>query len=351
MLDGTFSHVAGGSVAVFRDVTDEHAREVLNQQTLYALFNSLPIPLTVRSAKDFSVLSANQALLDLIGYDRHEIEGAKPPFPWWDDDGSAETDLSPGTVVHRNFRRKDGFIVPVEATVHGIRGDDGEIELLLGIVTDLSEKRLLDQQLVQSGKLAAIGQLAAGVAHEINNPLFAILALTEFLLKDSIPGTRERERLELIQETGLEIKEIVRALLDFARENADERHVVPLEDVIRATVDLIRRTNAHKDVELVDTYDDVGRSRECERQPAQAGLPEPDGQRPAGDAERGHDPCRHAPRRQQRHRNRLRQRAGHRAARFSTASSTRSSRPSATRAARASASRSASASPRCTAAA
>jgi two-component system, NtrC family, sensor kinase len=113
----------------------------------------------------------------------------------------------------------------------------------------------MQQQLVQSGKLAAIGELAAGVAHEINNPLFAILGLTEFLLKESEEGSKAHTRLELIQQTGLEIKEIVRALLDFARENAEERHDVSLEDVVRSTVDLVRRTNAHKGVELVDDYD------------------------------------------------------------------------------------------------
>jgi two-component system NtrC family sensor kinase len=258
VIDGTFSLVADGSVAVFRDVTDEHAQEVLNVHTLRAFFNSLPIPVSVGSAKDYSIISVNPAFAELIGYDRDEIEAATPPYAWWAPGETTEIGMLPGTVVHRTFRRKDGVTFPVEAISHGVRGDDGEVELLLGIVTDLSEKRLLDQQLVQSGKLAAIGQLAAGVAHEINNPLFAILALTEFMLKDSVPGTKERERLELIQETGLEIKEIVRALLDFARENADERHVVPLEDVIRSTVDLIRRTNAHKGVELVDTYDDSG---------------------------------------------------------------------------------------------
>ena len=46
-------------------------------------------------------------------------------------------------------------------------------ELLLGVITDLTERRQLEQQLAQSGKFAAIGELAAGVAHEINNPLFA----------------------------------------------------------------------------------------------------------------------------------------------------------------------------------
>jgi two-component system, NtrC family, sensor kinase len=109
-------------------------------------------------------------------------------------------------------------------------------------------------QLVQSGRLAAIGELASGVAHEINNPLFAILGLTEFLLKEAEPGTQAHKRLQLIQESGLEIKEIVRALLDFAREQADERFVVPLEDVVRSTLDLIRLTNAHKGIHLVETY-------------------------------------------------------------------------------------------------
>jgi two-component system, NtrC family, sensor kinase len=113
----------------------------------------------------------------------------------------------------------------------------------------------IDLRLVQSGKLAAIGELAAGVAHEINNPLFAILGLTEFLLKEAEPGTQQYERLALIQQTGLEIKEIVRALLDFARENAEERHVVELEGIVRSTLDLIRRTNAHKGVELVESYE------------------------------------------------------------------------------------------------
>src|SRR4029079_10667410 len=94
-------------------------------------------------------------------------------------------------------------------------------------------------------------------AHEINNPLFAILGLTEFLLKEAEPESKAHQRLELIQQTGLEIKEIVRALLDFARENADERHEVALDDVVRSTVDLVRRRNPHKGVELADKDEDA----------------------------------------------------------------------------------------------
>jgi len=113
------------------------------------------------------------------------------------------------------------------------------------------------EQLVQSGKLVAIGELAAGVAHEINNPLFAILALSEFLLKELEPGSRPYERAELIHTTGLEIKEIVRGLLDFARESSDERSALSLDDVVRQTVDLVRRTNMNKGIQIVETYEPV----------------------------------------------------------------------------------------------
>ena len=255
VLDGSVSPIGDTAVIVFRDVTDEHAREVLNERWLLALFNTLPIPLTVGN-KDLEIIEVNRAFVELTGFERDEVIGVKPPFPWWDENQDPNEGFTEGSVVHRVFRRRDGRPVPVEVLSHGVVGDDGELELLLGVITDLSEKRRLDQQLVQSGKLAAIGELAAGVAHEINNPLFAILGLTEFLLKEAEPGGKAHQRLELIQQTGLEIKEIVRALLDFARENAEERHVVPLDDVLRSTVDLVRRTNAHKGVELIDTYSD-----------------------------------------------------------------------------------------------
>ena len=127
-----------------------------------------------------------------------------------------------------------------------------------------TERQLIDaalaggfeQQLIQNGKLASIGELAAGVAHEINNPLFAILGFVELLLLEAEPETKAHERLTLIQDTALEIKEIVRALLDFARERSDERAAISLTDVAEQTVELMRRTSAAKQVDIVERYCD-----------------------------------------------------------------------------------------------
>jgi len=111
--------------------------------------------------------------------------------------------------------------------------------------TSLDERRL-----VLTAKLAAVGQLTAGFAHELNNPLFGVLGLVEFLLKEAEPGTKAYERLVLVQSTALEMKHILRALLDFARESSDERRVVALDEVVADAVNLTRRASAGKGVEL-----------------------------------------------------------------------------------------------------
>jgi two-component system NtrC family sensor kinase len=77
--------------------------------------------------------------------------------------------------------------------------------------------RMTTATLADRDRLAALGELAAGAAHDINNATFAILGLTDFLLADAERGTKAHERLSLIQQSGLEIKDIIRTLQNFAR--------------------------------------------------------------------------------------------------------------------------------------
>lgn len=238
-------------VIVFHDVTEEHEREYTNAQFLRSLLDTIPTAICVVEYDTRRVLSTNRAFLALVGRTADDVLGAQHPYPWWAD-GESSSPNGAGEPYPRLYRHRDGTPVPVEIELHDLTCNDGRIYAQIGIISDLSERHRFERQLAQSGKLAAIGELAAGVAHEVNNPLFAILGLVEFLLMDAEPGTKTHERLQMIQSTGLEIKEIVRALLDFARESSDDFAVVALDDVIRETVRLIHKTTAGHGVEIVE---------------------------------------------------------------------------------------------------
>src|SRR4029077_20670154 len=168
-------------------------------------FDSLPVAIAVLDPASGALVKVNAAFCALLACGADEVIGFRPPYPW----AEAGAELAPeaGLTSEQVFRLPDGRPRPVEISTHAVAGADGETALLLALISDISEERRMQQQLVQSGKLAAIGELAAGVRHEIKNPLFAILGLTEFLLKEADPGSKAKQRLELIQQTGLEIKE------------------------------------------------------------------------------------------------------------------------------------------------
>ncbi|MGI9659674.1 MAG: sensor histidine kinase, partial [Gaiellaceae bacterium] len=94
--------------------------------------------------------------------------------------------------------------------------------------------------LLEAARLATIGTLTRTVAHEINNPLLAILGLIDFVLADAEKGTEPHAYLELIQQNGLEIKHVVGTLLEFTREPSNERVAVSLAEVAADTVVLAR---------------------------------------------------------------------------------------------------------------
>jgi signal transduction histidine kinase len=132
---------------------------------------------------------------------------------------------------------------------------DPQLREALESVFALAEGRLAGDELVATGKLTALGSLAGNVVHELNNPLFAILGLVEFLLRDAEPGSRAQQRLQLIQTTGLEMKEIARALLGFAREQPGQLEPVALDEVIAGVAQLFRLTSAAKGVDVVERID------------------------------------------------------------------------------------------------
>jgi two-component system NtrC family sensor kinase len=106
------------------------------------------------------------------------------------------------------------------------------------LVEDVTEQRIMEAQLIQNDKMASIGQLVSGVAHELNNPLTSIAGLTELLLERDAPDL-PREHLRVIHDQAERAGRIVRNLLTFARKGLPEQAAVDLNDVAARTTLLI----------------------------------------------------------------------------------------------------------------
>ena len=112
---------------------------------------------------------------------------------------------------------KDGRRITVDISRTDVRSPEGEVIGSTVIIKDVTEKMQLEQKIYNTEKLASIGILAAGVAHEINNPLAIILGFTELLQERFEPGSPEHDDLRIIAENGEHAKKIVEDLLGFAR--------------------------------------------------------------------------------------------------------------------------------------
>ena len=106
--------------------------------------------------------------------------------------------------------------------------------LFLELDNKVLEIRRMQSQLVESEKLSTIGRLAAGVAHEINNPLGGMMGFTELLLKGKDLSASQREDLQSILEQGQRCSKIVQNLLEFSRRKAGKTETVSLRLVLEA---------------------------------------------------------------------------------------------------------------------
>jgi PAS domain S-box-containing protein len=141
-----------------------------------------------------------------------------------------------GTLLRR---RRDGSIFPAASTVVGLKQDGGTITHFVAVERDTTEELKLRDQLVHSERLSAVGQLIAGVAHELNNPLQAIVGCTELLIEEHRDGPL-RADLEIVAREAARAGQIVRNLLSFVRRGTTDRSPADLNDIVRTTTGLRR---------------------------------------------------------------------------------------------------------------
>jgi two-component system NtrC family sensor kinase len=151
------------------------------------------------------------------------------------------------TSINRSRIGTDGKAREIELRTYPLENQDGVIDRVIEIARDITERRKMEATLVQSAKLAAVGELAAGVAHEINNPLTAVYGNAQMLLRALEPGDPRYQMAELIERTGLRASKVVRNLLDFSRQ--EDYQFAPLdlnatiEDALALIIHQLRRDN------------------------------------------------------------------------------------------------------------
>jgi PAS domain S-box-containing protein len=227
MLSGSLIYQDGreaATVGFFYDLRDilSAQQEILeSEKNFHYLFE------TVRHGVYFSTregrfIDCNQTLLDMLGYsNKEEFLSIDIPTQLYAEPSER---LKFQQIIERDgyvkdyevtFKRKNGRPVDVQLTAH-MKKDRSGI-WYQGLVIDVTERRIREQQMLQSAKMASLGKLAAGVAHEINNPLGGIFVYANLLEEKTDNDDPRHAYIEKILTAASRTKEIVKGLLEFSR--------------------------------------------------------------------------------------------------------------------------------------
>ena len=138
------------------------------------------------------------------------------------------------------FIKKDGQSFPVSLTVTKFIDSAGDTTGYIFMAKDITERKKLEYQVFQSEKLAAMGQLVAGIAHEINNPAFVISGRTEILLKTKGLNKELRSGLKAINLQVDQIRRLVDRFLTFSRKSIPTTRELDINKIIRDVLPLLR---------------------------------------------------------------------------------------------------------------
>jgi PAS domain S-box-containing protein len=171
---------------------------------------------------------------ELIGCDPNLLSSKKYPKEFWQ---RIWTVISSGRVWNGEIenRRKNGDPLYTQLLISPIIDNDGKVVGYLGSHRDITEQKQLEQQLMHSQKMESIGTLAAGIAHEVGNPLASISSIVQVLLR-TISDDFAKDKLGLVEAQVHRITKIIRDLVDFSRPS---NYQVQPTDVVKTLTDAV----------------------------------------------------------------------------------------------------------------
>ena len=240
---------------VVRDVTERKLMEQALRESeaqLRTMFEEAAIGIALVDMTGIPI-KINPALQRMLGYTKEELSSIALTEYIHPDDATANAgpfqEIMAGARdeyhVEKRYTRRDGRSIWGRQTVSAVKDSEGNPLFAIAMIEDITERKVveeeksrIEQQLQLTGRLAAVGELAAGVAHELNNPLAAVQAYAQFLSSRKDLDETIRDDVEIIYKEAQRASRITSNLLSFARRHKPEKTFVSVNDIIEKSLEL-----------------------------------------------------------------------------------------------------------------
>jgi PAS domain S-box-containing protein len=245
---------------IFRDLTEKRILEKKIRQSkrhLQAIFDGIQDRLSIQ-APDYQILRVNRGVIEKYRTTYQELIGRKCYEAYYQ--RSLPCERCPAAVTIETKQPSSSMMkipeddITLRVFSYPILDEKGDLSSVIEYAHDITEEQRLQEQLIQSEKLAGIGTLASGVAHEINNPLSGIIGMAEASLEEEDISTI-RSYLTDILNCGQRISEIVRGLRSYCRiAKQEEQTLIDLNDVLGESLKMVLLAVKTSSVEVIKKF-------------------------------------------------------------------------------------------------